>query len=156
MRRTDREIKDKDVMTDILRCGDVCHLALVDEGKPYVVALNYGFTWEGALPVFYFHCARKGRKLDIIAHDPDGCLCVDTAHELVRGESDCEWGMKYRSIVGEGTLSIVEDTSERKRGLDLVMAHYSGRSEFQYDEKVFSVTTLLKMELTTISGKAKS
>jgi nitroimidazol reductase NimA-like FMN-containing flavoprotein (pyridoxamine 5'-phosphate oxidase superfamily) len=140
----------------ILNDSDVCHLALVDEVHPYVVALNYGFSWDGDLPVLYFHCAAKGRKLDIIARNPEACVSVDTGHELVRGETGCEWGMKYRSIVGEGLVSPVSDRDERIRALDLIMAHYSGKSGFSYDEKVLSVTVILKMELTAISGKQKA
>lgn len=156
MRRHDREITDKEALKAILNDGDVCHLALVDEGHPYAVALNYGFSWDGDLPVLYFHCAAKGRKLDIIARNPEACVSVDTGHELMRGETGCEWGMKYRSIVGDGRVSLVADTSERIRALDLIMAHYSGKSGFTYNEKVLSVTVILKMELTAISGKQKA
>jgi nitroimidazol reductase NimA-like FMN-containing flavoprotein (pyridoxamine 5'-phosphate oxidase superfamily) len=156
MRRHDREITDRDALKAILNDSDVCHLALVDEGHPYVVALNYGFSWLGDLPVLYFHCAAKGRKLDIIASNPEACVSVDTGHELIRGEAGCEWGMKYRSIVGEGIVSPVSDVDERIRALDLIMSHYSEKSGFTYNEKVLSVTVILKMELTAISGKQKA
>ena len=156
MRRHDREIKDREALKAIFQDGDVCHLALVDEGRPYVVALNYGFLWDDDLPVLYFHCAAKGRKLDILARNPEACVAVDTGHELVRGETGCDWGMKYRSIVGEGRVSLVSDAAERLRALDLMMAHYSGQTGFKYDEKVLSVTVILKMELAAISGKQKA
>lgn len=156
MRRHDREITDLEALNVILNDGDVCHLALVDEGLPYIVALNYGFAWEGDLPVLYFHCAAKGRKLDIVARNPVACVSVDTGHELIRGETGCEWGMKYRSVVGEGRVTLVSDRDERIRALDLIMAHYSGKSGFTYDESVFSVTVILKMALTAISGKQKA
>lgn len=162
MRRSDREIKDREALTAILRDGDVCHLALVDGdrslgfARPYIVALNYGYSWDGELPVLYFHCAAKGRKLDIIARNPEACVSVDTGHELVRGENGCDWGMKYRSVVGDGLVSLVSDATERTRALDLMMEHYSGRTGFRYDEKVLSVTVILKMELTAISGKQKA
>ncbi len=76
-------------------------------------------------------------------------------HELVRGEKGCDWGMKYKSLVGRGRLEIVNEDTERKRGLDTLMHHYSGRSEFSYDIKILSITTVLKMTVIEITGKKK-
>lgn len=42
MRRKEREIKDvNDIFKVIENCSTV-HVGMVDEGKPYVVALNFG------------------------------------------------------------------------------------------------------------------
>jgi nitroimidazol reductase NimA-like FMN-containing flavoprotein (pyridoxamine 5'-phosphate oxidase superfamily) len=160
MRRTDREITDPTEIADILRNSDACHLALVDDGKPYLVALNYGFSWdatkEGTLPVIYFHCANAGKKLDIIRKNDAAAFFIDTGHELVRGEKDCDWSMKYRSVAGNGSIAFVEETAEKKRGLDLLMNHYSGRTEFSYDEALFARTVILKLTVSSISGKKKA
>ena len=156
MRRSDREITDKSEIQSILQDGKVCHLALLDNGEPYIVALNYGFLMEGNFPVLYFHCAREGKKLDCIRSHSLGCMIVDTGHELVTGEKGCDWGMKYRSVVGKGTVEIVENMAERKMGLDLLMKHYSGRSGFSYDERVFQATEVLKMTITEMTGKKKN
>lgn len=102
MRRSGREIKDKAEFIEILERADACHLALVDGAEPYLVTLNYGFSWHGSLPVLYFHCANAGLKLDIIRKNPQACFGVDIDHEIVRGENSCDWGMKYRSVVGRG------------------------------------------------------
>ena len=43
MRRTDREITDRQELLDVMARCDVCRLALNDEsGYPYVVPLNFG------------------------------------------------------------------------------------------------------------------
>jgi nitroimidazol reductase NimA-like FMN-containing flavoprotein (pyridoxamine 5'-phosphate oxidase superfamily) len=155
MRRDDREIKDKAEMIDILNRGDVCHIAFVDNGGPYIIALNYGFSWIESGLILYFHCANAGKKLDVIKKNNSGCFIVDVDHELVHGEKGCSWGMKYKSVVGQGRLEIVSDEKEKKNGLDLLMRHYSGKSGFSYDPKVFSATTVLKMVVTEITGKKK-
>jgi uncharacterized protein len=158
MRRIDREITDTAAKAAILQDADTCHLALIDGDKPYIVALNYGAVWKdnGSRLEIYFHCAKQGRKLDIIRHRDKAAFFIDTGHELVRGESDCNWGMKYRSVAGEGTVSIVRDDAEKKAGLDSIMAHYSGRKEFSYSEKVFDHTEVLKLTVTVLTGKQKS
>jgi len=159
MRRTDREITDTKEMTAIIQKADTCHIALIDNGLPYIVALNYGFIWstekESSLPTFYFHCAPMGKKIDLLEKNDNAAFFIDTDHELVQGSVDCDWGMRYKSIAGRGSLSIVRESEEKKKGLDSIMNHYSGRTEFVYDEKVFSFTHVLKMTVSEITGKKK-
>lgn len=155
MRRTDREIRNIEEMKDILSRADACRVALVDGVKPYAVTLNYGFEWEGELPVLYFHCARSGRKLDIVAKNPAACAVVDLDHELVGGPTGCDWSMKYRSVVIDGVVETVDDPVERKKGLDLLMFHYSGRSGFMYDPAEMTATVILRLKAQSISGKKK-
>ena len=66
MRRRDREVTDSNEIIHILDTGKVLHLGLVDQGKPYIVPMNYGYILEGNKLVFYLHGALEGRKLDII------------------------------------------------------------------------------------------
>jgi nitroimidazol reductase NimA-like FMN-containing flavoprotein (pyridoxamine 5'-phosphate oxidase superfamily) len=155
MRRTDREVKDKAAIVDILERADACRLALVDGGEPYLVTMNYGFSWNGERPVLYFHCANAGRKLDIIRKNPRACFGVDVDHELVTGGNGCGWGMKYKSVVGTGEVVVVQDPSEREQGLQLLMRHYSGRTGFQFEENILAQTTVLKLTVDELSGKKK-
>jgi len=155
VRRKDRELTEKTEMADVLQRGDVCHLALVDGAKPYIVALNYGFEWQDSYPVLYFHCALSGKKIDILTRNNAACFMVDVDHLLVTGEKGCDWGMQYKSVVGSGNLEQVRDTAEKKKALDLLMLHHSGRSGFDYDEKICTMTLVLKMVITDITGKKK-
>ncbi len=155
MRRADRQIGDVAEMQDILQKADACRLALVDDGEPYAVVLNYGYEFSGGLPTLYFHCAKAGRKLDIIRKKPDACFVVDCDHELIGGPDGCDWGMKFRSVVGRGPVEILSDGAERKRGLDLLMAHYAGRSDFAYQDEVFAHTEVLRLRAVEITGKKK-
>lgn len=41
-------------------------LAMTDGLNPYIIPLNYGYTYEDGKLVIYFHCAKEGRKLDIL------------------------------------------------------------------------------------------
>lgn len=52
MRRTDREIMDRQELLDVMARCDVCRLALNDEsGYPYVVPLNFGMEEPGRYAV---------------------------------------------------------------------------------------------------------
>ena len=70
VRRDDKMIRDLDGIREILRKGLVCHVAMVDEGMPYMVAMNYGFR-DNAI---YLHATLEGRKIDILRKNPRVCF----------------------------------------------------------------------------------
>ena len=67
MRRADREVTDVKGIDEILQKCKTCHVAMVDNGAPYVVPLSYGYRIIGeSVLELYFHSALEGRKLDIL------------------------------------------------------------------------------------------
>ena len=70
MRRTDREITDAEKITQIIQTCHCCRLGFCDNGAVYIVPLNFGYAEENGKRVFYFHSAKSGRKLDLIAGTP--------------------------------------------------------------------------------------
>ncbi len=155
MRRTDREIKQPEEIEAVLREATVCHLALIDRGKPYALALNYGWEKNASGWKLYFHCAASGRKLDIIRENGAAAFVIDIPGELQRGEKGCDWGMRFRSVAGEGIVHIVNDPGEKKLALEVLMEHYSGRRGFEYDEPVLAATVVLCLRVSELTGKQK-
>jgi nitroimidazol reductase NimA-like FMN-containing flavoprotein (pyridoxamine 5'-phosphate oxidase superfamily) len=154
MRRTDREIAEREILNEIIGKSDVCRVAFADNNIPYIVTMNFGYSDEG-LGILWFHCATEGRKLEMIKKNNFVCFEMDTDHRLYGGEQGCDWGMSFSSIVGYGKISIITDNTLKLTGLNAIMAHYAGNREFSYDEAVISRTTILKLEITEISGKKK-
>ena len=157
MRRHDREITEAAATDEILREADSCSLALLDGDAPYVIALNYGHEWtpSGSLTL-YFHCAKEGKKLELIRANPRAAFIAHARHQLTRGENACDWGMNYASVAGSGVISFVVDPAEKKKGLDLLMEHYAGTRAFPYDERVFAVTEVLKLEVRDFTAKQRT
>ena len=52
MRRQDREIKDPEKILSIIAACPYCHLGFSDQGKPYVVPVNFGYAVEDGRTVF--------------------------------------------------------------------------------------------------------
>ncbi len=154
MRRTDRRIDDGGELREIVELSDVCRLAFADNGMPYIVAMSFGYSWNDP-PVLYFHGAKAGRKIDFLRKNSLVCFEMDIDREIYKDEEPCRWGVKFRSIVGYGTLSIVTDPAERLRGLELIMQHYKFPGKPEFNDKVLSVTEVLKLEITEMSGKKK-
>jgi uncharacterized protein len=148
MRRREREIQDEKGIVEILEKGLVCRLGLYDGQYPYVVPMNYGYR-NGRM---YFHCAREGRKIDILKTNDRVCIEVDIDTRVVRGDTPCRWTAKYRSVIGFGRARILDDEREKKAGLDVIMAHYGG-SGGEYDEKSLQRTSLIEVVLESMTGK---
>ena len=154
MRRGDREVNETRDIESIIKLSDVCRVAFADNNIPYIVTMNFGYS-AGEHRCLYFHCASQGRKLDIIKRNNYVCFEFDTGHELYEGENGCDWGMKFSSVVGYGRISIVTDSHERIKALNCIMAHYSDREAFSFDEKVVSRTTILRLDIGEMTGKRK-
>ncbi|HTP29845.1 MAG TPA: pyridoxamine 5'-phosphate oxidase family protein, partial [Anaeromyxobacteraceae bacterium] len=152
MRRKDREIMDPLELRDVLEKADVCRIALSSKEGPYIVPLNFGFEWDGAL-VLYFHGANVGRKLDLMRRNGRVGFEVDVDHLILRDGSACEWGMRYRSIIGTGWLSQVADEDGKRRAVDAIMRHYGFQGQPTYHELTFSSTAVLRLDVEKMSGK---
>ncbi len=154
MRRKDRQINEISDLEQIISGSDVCRVAFADNNNPYIVTMNFGYS-GGDQPCFYFHCANEGKKLEMLKKNNCVCFELDTDHELYEGDNGCDWGMKYSSVVGWGRIAIITEREPRITGLDCIMSHYSGRTQFSYDEKVLVNTTILRLDIEEMTGKKK-
>jgi hypothetical protein len=53
--------KDRKIIDGIIRRYRVCHLAMCDDGQPYVIPLNFGYDGR----FLYFHMALEGKNLTL-------------------------------------------------------------------------------------------
>ena len=79
MRRKDREIFGRDQIEPILQESKVCRIAMIADGKPYVIPMNFGYTWDDTDLTLYFHSGLKGKKIDALKADPHICFEMDTS-----------------------------------------------------------------------------
>jgi len=149
MRRTDHEITDISILEDIINQCQVCRLGLSDNGQPYVVPVNFGYKNK----TLYFHSAREGRKLDIIHNNPRVCVEFDNEFTLKPGKIACKWGAKYRSVIGFGTASIIDEPDSKREVLDIIMGHYTD-GPFEYSKKQVTSIVIIQVEIDTLTGKA--
>jgi uncharacterized protein len=148
MRRKEKQILDMNEVAQILEQAQVCRLAMVDKGHPYVVPLNFGYR-DGSL---YFHSAPEGRKMDVLKADPRVCFEVDEMVKMNKAANACDWGVSFRSVIGTGTARILETPAEKKNALDIIMAQYSGRS-FDYPEEKLAKTAVIQVIIHEMTGK---
>lgn len=155
MRRGDRQVTDRATIQAILDRADACRIAFAVEDVPYIVCMNYGYAWEDELPVFYFHCAHEGRKIDLLKKNNRVCFQLDTDHALKYVPEKVYCTMDYASVVGMGRLEIVGDEKERVHGLNLLMEHHGHTAPAEYPAGSLSRTTMLRLRVTELTAKMK-
>jgi len=155
MRRKDREVKGKNEIEEIIRQCKTCHVAMIDDGTPYVVPLNFGykFTNDNVLEL-YFHSALEGRKLDILKRNNNVCFEISYEGEFVYGETFCNSGYYFSSIIGYGEVIFIQDVIEKCKALSIIFKHQTGKDVVFNDSQSESVC-VYKIISTDITGKRK-
>jgi hypothetical protein len=151
MRRKDREITSLSEIEAIINRAETCRLGLSDNGFPYVVPLNFAYETN----VFYFHCAKKGRKLDIIRENPRVCVELDLDSKLVVPENVSETTMQYKCVIAFGTAEEICDFNEKSRILHLLLQRYTGSAEILPAQAIEN-TGVLKVKVLDMTGKENS
>lgn len=149
MRRKDKEIKEKELLNEILNKALVLRLGMCLENKPYVVPMNFVYYKDN----IYVHCAKKGQRLDILKENNNVCFQMDIKSKFVEDERPCESGMDYLSIIGEGKAYIVNEIIEKKEILQSIVKKYTGKDAAQFPEEVVKNTTAIRIDIEKITGK---
>ena len=147
MRTAEKEVKSHDEILEIINNCDRCRLGFSENGMPYIVPMNYGFTYSGGQLTLFFHCAGEGRKMDIIKQNPVVCFEMDCDYHLNPGEDNGGNKVKYESIIGTGTIRVVGDHNEKKKILGNMMKKFRRynplyRPNPLTDDRVRGVTVL--------------
>lgn len=153
MRRSDREITDYNEMLEVIRRCDVCRLVLNDEEYPYIVPLNFGMEIEDDKVVFYFHGALEGKKYDLMRKNNKAAFEMDCGHTLFTDEEKGNCSMAYESIIGRGTVEILED-EKKYDGLMVLMKHYH-KEDFKFNKAVIPMTNVFKLTVDSMTGKRR-
>ena len=154
MRRKDREITDAGEIREILARARVMHLGLYDGEYTYVVPMHCGFTFEDGKLTLYVHCAKEGRKLELLRRDGRVFVEIDTDEALVPGAAACSWGACYASVMGRGRAAIVDDEDEKCRALALLMKTQTGK-EFSFTPARAAAVTVLRVDVESYTAKAR-
>ena len=150
MRKSQREITDRAEIDAIIRHSQVCRLGLTDGDEPYVVPLSFGYDGEA----LYFHCAKEGRKLDILRKNNRVCFEFDIVEGIIKNTQACGWGMRYRSVIGVGTAHLVEKNDEKIKGLAVIMNQYAD-GRFIFPDDAVARTAVIKLIIESVSGKQR-
>jgi len=154
MRRKDREIKDMKAITGILDMCKTASVAMIDNDVPYVVPLSYGYELKDDILILYFHCAKEGRKMDILKHNSRVCFAIYNEGELLHAQIPCNSGYYYSSIIGNGAVEFIENSADKRYALGKMFKHQSGKNVEFTDAQSDSVC-VFKIIARDYTGKRK-
>ena len=157
MRRKDRELSGRENIEPILQQCKVCRIAMIADGKPYVIPMNYGYTWGEDGLTLYFHSGLKGKKIDALRADPHICFEMDIQDGLTgKGDLACRYSYAFSSIVGEGCVEFAQNNDEKRRGFEVSMKHQTGRDGWTYSDAHLAVTEVFRVHADSFEASKKT
>ena len=148
MRKKENEIIDRKALEEILERSKICRIALCDAGQPYIIPVCFGYKDD----TLYFHSAREGRKIEILRQNNSVCFECEIDVQFVKNEKACKWSCMYKSVIGFGTASFVEDTDEMREAYEVIMAHYSD-GIYKFPEQEMKKSKIVKVDVHKMTGK---
>lgn len=153
MRRKDREVTDAQKIREIIEACQCCRLGFCDEGKAYIVPLNFGFEQKDGKYIFYFHSAKEGRKIDLIEKTHYAAFEMDANMEIYGKDTACSYAARFQSVMGYGTVKFVESEPEKINALRAIMRHHTGREDWRFEENMLRSVCVFKLEVEELSCK---
>lgn len=153
MRRADREVVGLDNLLAILDRCEVMRLGLCLENRPYIVPMNFAYQVMDGTLILYFHCAKEGRKLQMIAQNSAVCFEADCSYKTLPADRLCGWSAEYESVMGEGIVDIAQDEKEIAQAMDIFMKRHGYAGEMRLSANEIASFTLLRLTVASITGK---
>ena len=152
--KREREVTDINEIKEILDKSMIVHIGMVDDGEPYVVPMNYGYTLEDGELCIYLHGATVGRKIDIINKNPKVFFEMECDVTPFEGKIACQYGTTYASVMGKGMAAVLEDVNDKIDGLTKFMKTQTGK-DFTFDERMVSIVSVIKITSKEFTAKKR-
>ena len=151
LRRKEKEIKDKAEMKAILAKARYVTVAMCRGDEPYLVTLSHGF--DPKRDAIYFHCAREGKKIEVLAANNRvwGQAIVD------RGYVDGHCDHLFTSVQFHGRVSFIEDVEEKRHALATMIRQLESDSDcvlgHQVNDASVAKVHIGRIDIDFLSGK---
>jgi nitroimidazol reductase NimA-like FMN-containing flavoprotein (pyridoxamine 5'-phosphate oxidase superfamily) len=149
VRRKDREITDSAELKRVLKSAKYVTIAICMDNEPYLVSLSHGY--DEARNCLYFHCAPEGKK-----------LVFWKANNSVWGQALLDYGVTdecdyaYTSVHFKGTVTLIEDLSEKRHAIAVMVRQLSENPEAKLAKiklEKLAKTTMGRIDISYMTGK---
>jgi len=156
------EIKDKNIINDILVNAQYGTLALCADSIPYSVPVNFVNIED----VIYFHGSKNGRKADMISQNPSCSFSVVEPYSMIQSYFSSNEGLAcpathfFKSVSIQGKIEVVIDYDEKVLALESLMKKLQSEGGYkpmgdEVYEKMINTTQVYKIVPSDIKGKVK-
>lgn len=151
LRRKEKAIESKDELVHILENCKYITVALCLDNEPYLVTLSHGYDRERNC--LYFHCARDGKKIDILKENNVvwGQALLDNGY----AQGSCDH--LYATTQFKGRVVFLEDFKAKKVALEVMIKGLEDNPqkvmEAQLNEKSIQRVQIGRIDIEYMSGK---
>jgi len=88
----------------------------------------------------------------IVRENPRVSFCVVPEWKIIEGPRPCDWTTHYRSVIGSGIVSFVEDETEKRKALT-TFAETFVQGDFELPKPMLDRVLVWKIKVDDITGK---
>ncbi len=147
MRRHLQKVSD-DLAYSWLKNARTGIFSVVDDGYPYQIPVNFVVIEDS----IYFHCAKQGKKLELIETSNKVGFCIVEKDTVVPEQFSTDYG----SVIAQGQATILEDDALKKDVLYALCLKYSKDYMHLFDKEYegsIAYCEVVKIKISSISGK---
>lgn len=156
------EIKDNNIIYDVLDKAEYGTLALCVDDTPYSVPVNFVRIEDD----IYFHGALSNRKMKMLNQNPNVSFSVVENYALIDSDFSsidglaCPATQFFKSVSMEGVVNVLENRDEKAKVFEALMKKlqpkggYKSFSDTAYDSAI-KATAVVKMAVSSITCKFK-
>ena len=156
------EIKDKNIIEEMMSKAEYGTLALSDGLKPYSVPVNFVHKEN----IIYFHGSLSGRKMQILKINPKISFSIVENFSILSSyfssteKLACPATQFFKSISIDGDVKIIEQKQEKIKALTLLMQKLQPEGGYKpFDdsayEKILNATAVLRIDIKSLRAKFK-
>ena len=153
MRRQDRA-QDRAFSLELIdRCTHGVIAISTGEPAPYCLPLSFVRVGDD----LFFHCAREGRKVDLLRRFPQVCVTF-VGEDRPAFVAPAEYTTYFQSVLVTGTASEVTDPGEKVQALRALCQKVTPDRMEGFEaavEQSLNITAVWKVHMEELSGKAK-
>ena len=154
MRRKDREVTDINEIIGMIDKCDIVRIGLADVDYPYIVPVNFSYTYEDGQIALYIHGAMAGRKYELISRNGKCSFEMDIALGIECLEAYGDVTERYLSVMGTADIELIPNEQKKAVIDNIIMARYEATRDFKYNESMVSRTMIAKLNVREITAKA--
>lgn len=156
------DIKNKEIIKNLIKDNEYGTLALCADNKPYSVPINYVELNNE----IYFHGSKKGKKIQMIKENSFASFSIVEAYSLLPSYFSTDDGRAspathlYKSVIIDGTIEFVEDFEQKTEGFTALMQKYQKEGQYialsdEIYEKIIKSTAMYKLIPEKTTSKFK-
>ena len=152
MRRDKKEIKDPEVIINLLKTAQVGRLGTIDRhGYPMIKPLNFVYD-DGKI---YFHTALSGEKIEDLKRNNRVVFELDLPIAYVKADNNpCSAKYLYRSVIIKGRATMVEDRMDKIFALKRLMEKYQPEGGYgDFPAEKLDITGIVRIDIDEMTGK---